>query len=354
MRTEGFYLNGVGAVVPETMSVEHAVEQGWCTAERAKLHGMTGAAVAGDRSAPDMALQAARAAFAQSGFDPAGLGLMLYADTWHQGPDCWFPQHYLQHHLPTEDALSLEVRQGCNGMFCALELAYPFTRSSPSGTALLVGAENYGTPRIDRWASASFVFGDGASALLLSREGGFAEVLSVQSLFVPELEETHRFGKPVFPPDATTGGSIDLDERIDEFSRWGENRPEHALAWIRVHQKMLVLVNRVLSEARIGFSDISHAAFANLSPEDFEHRWMEMLGLSMDRSTWEYGRSIGHIGANDPVIGLHHLLSTGRVGPGDHVILGSVGSGVTLSCAVVRILDALPPEPVPGSGPETA
>jgi 3-oxoacyl-[acyl-carrier-protein] synthase-3 len=40
---------------------------------------------------------------------------------------------------------------------------------------------------------------------------------------------------------------------------------------------------------------------------------------------------------NDQVVGLTHLVETGQVGPGDHVLIVAHGGGVSITCAVVRI-----------------
>lgn len=37
------------------------------------------------------------------------------------------------------------------------------------------------------------------------------------------------------------------------------------------------------------------------------------------------------------IVGLTHLVETGQVGPGDHVLIVAHGGGVSITCAVVRI-----------------
>ncbi|WP_223830655.1 ketoacyl-ACP synthase III family protein [Nocardiopsis quinghaiensis] len=342
MRTKDLFLSGLGVFVPDTVSTDTAVGEGLCPPELVKEGDMTGAAVANGLPAPEMALRAARAALDQSGgVSPEDLSLLLYADTWHQGPDGWFPQSYLQRCLGTGDALSLEIRQGCNAVFGGLELAAPLLAQCPgdSGSALIVASDNYGTPRMNRWTAGPSFFGDGASALVLTRAPGFARVLSVNSMTVAELEETHRFGEPLFPPAATTGAPVDFVTREEEFGAHLAEQGTESELWIRLHHKMLLAVSRSMSEAGVTYTDLTRAAFTSLGPDDMEHRWMELLAMPMSKSTWDYSRHIGHIGASDPFIGLHHLVTTGQVGPGDHVILGGIGSGVTVSCAVVEILD---------------
>ncbi|WP_067972621.1 ketoacyl-ACP synthase III family protein [Nocardiopsis trehalosi] len=340
MQTPELWITGLGRFVPETESVRDAVRAGLCTAEEAAEHQMTGAAVAGDLPAPEMALRAARDALADAGADPAAVRLLLYADTWHQGPDGWFPQYHLHRELDLGDIVALEVRQGCNGLFNALELAAPYLAAGPSGgTALLVAADNYGTPGVNRWRSGDFVFGDGAGALLLGRTPGRVRVLSVGTAAVPEMEGLHRFGEPDFPPRATVGATLDLRSRMEKFTAHVEETGDGTRLWVTLQKKMILLAGRVLGEAGIVPGDVARVVLNSLAPGAQEHRWLEIMGIGPERSTWDYARGIGHIGASDPVLGLHHLLSTGAVAPGDHVVLGGIGSGLTVSCAVVRVED---------------
>jgi len=320
--------------------VESAVAEGLCTAEHAKVHDMLGAAVAGDIPAPEMALRAAREAMGRGGTGAGDLGLLLYADVWHQGPDGWSPQYYLQHHLVGGDLLALEVRQGCNGVLSSLELAGGFMAGDPRRRdALIVTADNFGTARMDRWCSGpDFVLGDAGSAVVLSHETGFAQLLSVSSISVPEAEELHRAGTTLFPPSATTGEAVDFSARAEEFGRMCSTDSDLALAWVIVQQRMMRVLGRTLSEAGITANDLTRTVFTSLSPEAVEHRWMAVLRMPMSKSTWDYARTVGHLGASDHLVSLDHLLSTGQLAPGDHVLLGGIGPGITISCAVLKIL----------------
>jgi 3-oxoacyl-[acyl-carrier-protein] synthase-3/clorobiocin biosynthesis protein CloN2 len=339
MPLPGLFISGIGTFVPEIVQVTDAIEQGLCTAAEVAGIEMTGAAVAGDIPAPEMALSAAKDALRHSSGSVDDIGLLAYMDVWHQGPDCWHPQYYLQRYLVGGDALAVELRQGCNVLFCAMELASGYMRGFPTrGDALLVSADNFGTPRMDRWRSAPFFLGDAAAALVLSSKGGFAEVLAMGTVSVPELEHEHRAGEVMFPPGATTGDPVNFRARENTFNELAKTDGELRIAWLNVHRRMLRLVSRVLAEADIKFDDISRAIFTNLTPASIEHRWMDILRLKMDKSTWDYGKTVGHTGASDPVLSLHHLLRTGQLTAGNHVVMGSVGSAGTVSCAVVRIL----------------
>lgn len=58
----------------------------------------------------------------------------------------------------------------------------------------------------------------------------------------------------------------------------------------------------------------------------------------MSRLTWEYGRTVGHVGASDQVLSLDHLLASGELNAGDAILLLGTGPGANLACMAVRIL----------------
>lgn len=344
MRTPDMYISGLGVFLPQTVSVEWAVERGLYPAEDVEIHELGGAAVAGDTPAPEMALRAAQEAVKRCGRQPSDLDLLLYVDTWHQGPDGWLPHAHLQRYLVGGDVHAIEVRQGCNGMFSALELAASYLRADPKRhSALLVAADNYGTPLMDRWRiGPGYIGGDAASAVVLTKEPAFAQLLAVCSVTVPEAEELHRAGEPVFPPGITVGRTMSFGGRNEEFRRTAVARSVGTAALLKIQQRMMETITRVLAEAEITVQDLTRVAFMNYSREIVEQRCMVALNLPMSKSTWEFGRTIGHCGASDQVIALDHMLTTGEMGPGDHMLMLGTGPGVIISAAIVKIIDTPP------------
>ncbi|MDG4814170.1 ketoacyl-ACP synthase III family protein [Micromonospora sp. WMMD956] len=340
MRTSDVYLKGLGVFLPQTVSVEQAVRRGLYPRDEVEAHDLGGAAVAGMISAPEMALAAAQEAFKRCGQRPEETDLILYADSWHQGPDGWQPQFFIQRNLGCDRALGIEIRQGCNGMFGALELAASYLRADGEReSALLVASDNFGTPLIDRWRTgAGFILGDAACAVLLGREPGFAQLLSVCTTTVPEAEEVHRSGEALFPPGCLVGRDLDLAGRGESFNAKAMAETGSTAVWDRVYQTVPDVIGRNLAEAGITIDDVSRIAVMNFSREIIENRYLAMLGLPLSRSTWDFGRTVGHIGASDQVVSLDHLLTTGEIGAGDHVLLFGLGPGMTACSAVVKIL----------------
>ncbi|MFC4114185.1 ketoacyl-ACP synthase III family protein [Nonomuraea zeae] len=337
MRTPGIYLRSIGVHLPPVVSIETAVAEGRYPADEMEYFRLGGAAVAGDVPAPELALRAARHAFERSdGMSPHDLDLMLYADVWHQGPEGWQPQFYLQQHLVGGDVLAVELRHGCCGLFSALKLTAGYLR--PGGRALLVGADNHGSPLVDRWRMMEgYVVGDAGCALLVTTDPGFAELRSVNVVVLPEAESVNDGGVPMFPPDATVGRPLDFAARHSEFRKRLVAR-DGAGVMLAIQSTLMELVDRTLKEAGITLDEVERVAFPHGRWDNVEER-VSWFGLTLADTTWEYGAGIGHLGVSDQFVALDHLLATGALARGDYVLLVGVGSGKTLACAVLRILD---------------
>lgn len=340
MRTRGTYLAGIGVFLPEVLSIEAAAEQGFVPKDAAESRGIASVAIAGRLSSPEMALIAAEEALKSSGLSAEDIGLLLYTGVWHHGPDGWGPQYYLQRHLLGDDVLAVEIRHGCNATFSAMELAVPYLRASPHIRGVLIAAsDNFGSPLINRWNPGDGLsdLGDGASAVVLSTSLGFAELLSVCTATFSEMEEAHRAGESLFPPGVTTGTTLDFGARSECFQR----KAIEDGRWVRLlldHQKHnLECTERALQDADLEAREIKHVLIHSM-PRQAASSYLKILGFSLDQSTWDFARTVGHLGAGDHLAALHHLLSTSRVNPGDNLLLCGFSPGVTYKAAVIRVL----------------
>jgi 3-oxoacyl-[acyl-carrier-protein] synthase-3 len=346
MRVQEVYIRGIGVFLPDAVEVKWAVAEGLYSAEDAETHGWERVRVAGEIPAPDMALSAARAALKDSGDAPEDVDILFYVGAWHQGPATWPPQYHLQRELIGGRAFATRIDQGCNGMLGALELAAGQLTADPNRRiALLVATDNFGTPLMDRWTSGpGFILGDGASALVLGHEPGFAELLSVCSRALPELDALHRGVEPLFPPGATVGKAVSFRENVSQVTAQMRDDGTDPSIFLEIPKVLGEVVDQSLAEAGISRGRVTRVATMNDSREVVEQRIMAPLGLPFELSTWEYGRTIGHAGASDPILSLADLIDTAQVAAGDHVLLIGVGPGLTIYSAVVRIRE-LPQRP---------
>ena len=341
MRVGDVYLSGLGIVVPERETVQSAVERGLLTAEHARLLEFEAVAVAGEESAPEMALRATRDALKTSGVAPSDLDALLYANVWHQGPEGWGPQYYLQHHLIGDDVLAVELKQGCNGVFTGLELSVGVLRAERTRRAtIVVASDNFGTPIMQRWLPGTglVVLGDAATAVVLTKAPGFAQLLSIHTSALSGMEEAYRAGEPLFPPGITVGRRLDFSSRLEAYKAKAVADGKGWALALQHNQRYVECMRRALADADLTVADIKRVIVHNIAKEEVEP-YLGVLGFPLAASTWGFGRTVGHLGACDHMVSLHHLLTTGQLAPGDAVLMCGYAPGVTYKAAVLRILD---------------
>ncbi|MGV9914739.1 ketoacyl-ACP synthase III family protein [Streptomyces tendae] len=338
MKTSDVLISGLGVCLPDRVPIGWAVDRELIDRSAAERYGITSVTVAGDLPAPEMAVRACRQALERAGQDPAALGLLLYVSVWYQGPHGWCPQYYVQRHTGAGRATAAEVRQGCMGMFSALELgAAHLMASTEHEAALLTSGDNFTSDLLERWRfSPHFVMGDAGCAVVLSRREGFARLKSVNAVTLPEYEAMHRGPEPLFPPGAGRSGRLDFGASKERWLDGPDRDPAGPLKLVAAQEE---IVGRTLEEAGITLEDVTRVAYANGSRERVEDRAMVPLGLPMSLSTWEQGRTVGHIGASDQLVALEQLLLSGELRRGDHFLMLGVGPGLNIACAVIEITE---------------
>jgi 3-oxoacyl-[acyl-carrier-protein] synthase-3 len=337
LKVADVYLSGLGIFQPSAVDAGQAARRGEYEPGSFLDNRFTGLCIAGDMSAPEMAVRAARQALSRAAADPAQIGLVLHATVFAQGPEMWHSPAYIQKEITGSAIPAFEIRLGCNGLFAGLEFAAArMGAMDRAETVLLTSAENLGSPLIDRWNSAAgIIMGDAGSALLLCRGAGFARLRAVGSAAMPELEELNRGGEPLHPGSAQPGKKIDMKARALYFREHVMSLADATEVSASAHAK---LIGRTLDEADRKMDDMKWVVYHNVAAYIMKQVLLEPLGLPMDQTTWQFGRGIGHTGASDHWLSLNHLLVTGQLAAGDHVLLAGAAPA-SVSSAVLEILD---------------
>ncbi|MEV7795258.1 ketoacyl-ACP synthase III family protein [Streptomyces sp. NPDC087512] len=345
MSIADLYIAGTGRRLPPAMTVAEAEAAGLCRRRALWRTEVESVRVSQGESGPEMAARAARAALAQAGPRADGIDLVLHATTFYQGHDMWAPASYVQREALGNSCPAIEVRQMSNGGMAALDLAAGYLSGAPDRSrALITTGDRFCPPGFDRWRSdAGTAYGDGGTALVLSRRGGFARIRALATHADPGLERMHRgedpFGEAPFavrrpvdlePPRRDFVASVGLDTvlgRIDDGQR--------------------AVLKRALADAGAVAADLDWFVLPHLGRPRLEAHFLGPLGIDVERTTWSWGRTVGHLGAGDQFAGFGHLVDSGALAPGQLCLLAGVGAGFSWSCAVVELLRR--PDPT-GSG----
>jgi 3-oxoacyl-[acyl-carrier-protein] synthase III len=339
VRVNDVFISSVGVHLPEWVSSEQAIADGMYEEEVYKASGLTGTHVAGDQTAVGMAVSAARSAIERAEVDADTIDSHIHSSVYYQGPDGSYPPGYILRELGAGNIPALDIHQGCNGMLAALDTAVgQITGAAKAETVLLTTAQNFSTPTINRWKDfgSTYILSDGAAAAVVSADSGFAEIRSLNTGTLHMLEKWHRGEESLLPPQTKAHEELSVGERAIQFN---ENDMPLTEILESLSKFDLDILFRSLVDADVNAADIAKVIAINLDGRMIDQALMQPLGLPMERSTWEFGKSVGHAGAADLIISLDHSVRSGELSPGDHVLLTSQGPGWICSSAVLKIVD---------------
>jgi 3-oxoacyl-[acyl-carrier-protein] synthase-3 len=340
MRWENMFVAAVGCWLGDPVPVESAVAAGRYSPARCKTLGYTSVLVAEDVAPPDMAVRAARSALDRAAIPAADYALVLHSSLWFQGLDIWPTASYVAGHSVGRSVPAFDVQQRCNAGLGAMDLAARYlsagaTAGTAAGAALLTTADRFASPGVDRWnMHDSNVYGDGGTAMVLSARGGFARVLSIATAADNSLEVLARGDMAFSPVSCAATTPVNLTERSRQHGAAGDP----VKTYIRYAKVLRAARFRALADSGTRMEDLARVVLPATGQVDGDSQMPDLLGATAEQTTWEFGRTTGHIGAGDGCAGLAYLLASNGVAPGDRVMLFGGGAGYTCTAVVLEIL----------------
>jgi len=337
MLLNDIYLESLGVRLGLRVNLNDAVADGRYSSTECVANALLAVTVSDDVFAPDLTIAAVNQAMARSAVDPERVRLLLHASTYFQGQDMWTPSSYIQHSTIGGSAPAMEVDQKSNGGLAALSLASGFLAGCDDHQIVMITTgERFCLPGFDRFRTESgTVMADGGTALLLGRRPGFARVLSCAMLSDSSLEGLYR-GRGLKDAPASGDKPLNMRGRKADFMR--RRLDDLEMVSLQIASGIGTCIRQALDEAKTHADDVRRFVMPNNGQTV---RWWSMLadmGVTLDRTTWQFGRGISHLGAGDQTAGLDHLLTTGQLKAGDRVVLAGTGYGFNWGAAVLEIL----------------
>jgi 3-oxoacyl-[acyl-carrier-protein] synthase-3 len=266
----------------------------------------------------DLALLAARQALAAAGCEASELDLIIVATS---TPDMVFPSTacILQRKLGNHGAAAFDVQAVCSGFVYALSVADALIRAGSARKALIVGAEIFSRLLDFSDRTTCVLFGDGAGAVVL-------EASDRPGLLATQLHADGQYTEILCTPGTVSGGKITGDPLLKMDGQ----------AVFKLAVGVLENVAReVLAKAGRTEADIDW-----LVPHQANIRIIQStarkLKLSMDKVIVTLEEH-GNTSAASIPLALDAGVRSGRVKPGDTVLLEGVGGGFTWGAVLLDL-----------------
>lgn len=318
-------ISGWGMYVPDRVLTNHELAAMVDTTDEWIIErtGIRERHIAADnQTTVDMSVIAAQRALESAGITAAEIGLILLATS---TPDHLCPpsSSLLQHRLGATKAGAMTLTAGCSGFAYGLITAAQFVSTGVYKHILVVGSEklSYAIDWTDR--STNILFGDGAGAVVVSQSdqpGGLLSMVmgsdgsQADALIVPGIGSAS-----TLTPEAL--------ERKEHKLRMDGQRVFRFAA--RVMTDVLL---KVVADACLTLHDIDL-----IIPHQANKRIIDLavrrLGIDPAKMMINVDR-YGNTSAASIPLALCEALETGRIQPGDRLVLVAFGAGLTYAACV--------------------
>ena len=273
---------------------------------------------AADQTASDLALAAARHALEAAGRKAADVDLIIVATS---TPDMVFPSTatIVQHKLGVAGCPAFDVQAVCSGFVYALTVADAMIRTGSASRALVIGAEVFSRILDFNDRTTCVLFGDGAGAVVL-------EASDRPGILATDLHADGAHRGILCTPGTVSGGQVLGDPTLKM------DGPAVFKLAVRVLEESAraVLAKAGRTEADIDWL-IPHQANIRIM-----HGTARKLKLPLDKLVVTVDEH-GNTSAASIPLALDVALRSGRLRPGDTVMLEGVGGGFTWGAVLMDL-----------------
>jgi 3-oxoacyl-[acyl-carrier-protein] synthase III len=277
-----------------------------------------------DEQTSDMGAKAALKAIEQAGISPTEIDLILVATA---TPDMLFPATacFVQKKIGATKAACLDISAACAGFLFGLEIAQQFITSHTHDTVLVIGAEKLTS--ITDWTDRNtcVLFGDGAGAAVLRHRGSAHGVISTY------IGSDGKYTDILFMPGGGSRCPItreNVDLNLQTIHMTGKEVYKQAVT------AMLKAAKKALDQAGLAIEDI-----ACIIPHQANVRIIEAiadrLGISRKKMFVNLDR-YGNTSAAAVAIALDEANRSGRIKPGDYILMVVFGGGLTWASTIIE------------------
>jgi len=310
-------ISGLGFHVPEEVWDNHKLEELVDTSDEwiRTRTGIVTRRIAGENdTVATLGAEAARKALEDAGMDASEIDVIIVAT---MTPEMPFPATacFIQDMIGARNAAAFDISAACTGFIYGLAVATSMISNSTAGNVLLIGAETLS--RVVDWTDRNtcVLFGDGAGAAVLTREGYGGSV--VDTIIRSDGSNTELLYMPA-------GGSrhpaseYTLNNRMHFLKMTGKGLYKEATT------SMAQAVKTILER------NIAHQANLRIILST-----AKKLEIDSEKAYVNIDR-YGNTSAATIPIALAEALEEGRIREGDTVVLVGFGSGMTWGASLVR------------------
>jgi 3-oxoacyl-[acyl-carrier-protein] synthase-3 len=279
-----------------------------------------------EQAVSDLAKEASLKALEAANMVPEELDMIILA-TITPDTSCPAAANWLQAKLGATNAVAYDVTAACTGFIFALSNAEQYLKNGRYDNALVIGSEVIS--RTVNWEDrgSCILWGDASGAAIVSKSGNGAEILSTH------IHSDGTGGESLLLPGGGSATTPICQESLEKGL--------HALKMIDANKTFKVAVKRFAEacEEAAEANGFSVADVDLIIPHQANLRIINALAGRLKVPTEKVFVNIdkyGNSSAATVPLSLDQAVRSGRIQPGDNIILTAFGGGLTWGSAFIR------------------
>ena len=276
-----------------------------------------------DEHTSTMGIKAAKEAIENSGIDPKKIDVIIVATC---TPDYLFPSTgaLIQREIGASNAAAFDLQAACSGYIYALSIARSYIESGFYKNVLIVASEKISSIVDYEDRNTCVLFGDGASASVVSGEGKGLKIRDIS------LGTDGNQAELLILPGGGSripSSSKSLEDKKHYLKMEGREVFKHAV------RLMEVAANECLKNAGLEGKDLSW-----LVPHQANIRIISAIAKRFalsDDNVYKTVHKYGNTSASGVAIALDELVRKEQVSKGEHVLLVAFGAGLTWGASLL-------------------
>ncbi len=255
-----------------------------------------------------------------------------------QTPDYIIPANsFLLHdHFRLRDTVfAYDFNHACTGFIYGLAMAHGFIAAGMAKEVLLVNADTYSKYINHQDRATRVLFGDGASAVLLSESSESRGIIGIDlrtsgsgydKFWIPA-------GGQRLPSDGTT--SVEMEDERANIRSQDDIAMDGLGVWSFINSVVPTQIRHLLRENHLAIGDIDQFIFHQASLMTLESL-KRILGLE-DERVFINIRNIGNTVSASIPIALREAVERNVVGTGSRVVLSGFGAGLSYGAVLMEL-----------------
>lgn len=288
--------------------------------------------IKGEDTTSTMGVKAAKIAIERAGIDKDEIDFIVFATL---SPDYYFPGPgvQVQRDLDIKTVGAIDIRNQCSGFVYGISLADQYIKSGMYKNVLVIGSELHsgGLDMTTRGRGVSVIFGDGAGAVVLTREEDNSKGILSTHL---HSEGAHAEELSLIAPGMGKRWVLDIlkDNDPDDESYFPYMNGQFVFKNAVVRFSEVIMEGLKANNLEVTDIDMLIPHQANLRISQFIQRKLRLRDDQIYNNIMKYGNTTA---ASIP-IALTEAWEKGKIKEGDLVVLAAFGSGFTWGSAIIR------------------